>query len=129
MENLIKFIERTSEYLTEEEKLWTFMDPLRIYQQSLDLEKRDGKRICMFLDKKIELSPVLFNALYKMAKNPNISHDLVDDCDSDNERQIKHRINEKFKELGFGNIVVKQRKIDGYKINTNLIPQQFIIVK
>lgn len=129
MENLIKFIERTSEYLTEKEKLWTFMNPLRIYQQSLYLEKRDGKRICMFLDKKIELSPVLFNALYKMAKNPNISHDLVDDCDSDNERQIKHRINEKFKELGFGNIVVKQRKINGYKINKNLIPEQFIIVK
>lgn len=129
MENLIKFIERTSEYLTEEEKLWTFMDPLKIYQQSLYLEKRDGERICMFMDKRIKLSKVLFEALYKMAQNPNISHDLVDDCDSDNERQIKHRINEKFKELGFGNIVVKQRNIDGYKINTNLIPGQFIIVK
>ena len=82
MENLIKFIERTSDYLTEEEKLWTFMDPLRIYQQSLYLEKRDGERICMFMDKRIKLSKVLFEALYKMAQNPNISHDLVDDCDS-----------------------------------------------
>lgn len=129
MENLIKFIERTSEYLTEEEKLWTFMDPLRIYQQSLYLERRDGKRICMCMDKKIELSPVLYNALEKMAKNPNISHELVDDCNSDNERQIKNRINERFRKFGFKNVVVKQRNIDGYKINTNLIPAQFIIVK
>ena len=129
MENLIKFIERTSEYLTEEEKLWIFMDPLWIYERSLYLDKRDGKRICMFMNKKIELSPVLFNALYKMAENPNISHDLVDDYDSDNERQIKCRINKIFNEAGFENIVIKQRKIDGYKINTNLIPEQFIIVK
>lgn len=129
MENLIKFIERTSEYLTEEEKLWTFMDPLRIYQQSLYLERRDRKRICMFMNKKIKLSPVLFNALYKMAENPNISHDLVDDYDSDNERQIKCRINKIFNEAGFENIVIKQRKIYGYKINTNIIPEQFIIVK
>ena len=113
MENLIKFIERTSEYLTEEEKLWIFMDPLWIYERSLYLDKRDGKRFCTFKNKKIELSTVLFNALYKMAENPNISHDLVDDYDSDNERQIVHRINKKFHEQGFGSIVVKQRNIDG----------------
>ena len=108
-----------------------YADPVDYFKQCLYLRKIGNRGICMYKNKKIHLSPRLFEALFTMAEDTSKTHKLdtiirENGAAEDNERQIAARINKAFKKEGFTNIVKKEFR-DGYCINLDIIQDDFIV--
>lgn len=124
-----KFIEISQQCLDQEDLMYLLREPEWIIENSLYMDKRENKRFCSFNGKVLKLSRRLFEALYLLAKEPNKSH-YIDEYSYDNERQIIRRILKVFRNEGFTKkIITKIRGIEGYRINTSVIPEMFIITK
>lgn len=124
-----KFIEISQQCLDQEDLMYLLREPEWIIENSLYMDKRENKRFCSFNGKVLKLSCRLFKALYLLAKEPNKSH-YIDEYSYDNERQIIRRILKVFRNAGFAEkIITKIRGIEGYRINTAVIPEMFIITK
>ena len=109
-----------------------YADPTDYFKKCLYLRKTEFEQICMYLGKKIKLSDKLFNALFKMAEDTTRYHLFTKSYTSDmaipdNDRKIINRIKNKFKEAGFTTDFIKSKEHAGYKINTNFIPDSFVI--
>ncbi len=108
-----------------------YADPTDYFKKCLYLRKINNQEICMYKNKKIRLSPRLFNALFTMAEDTSKSHKLDkiyrdNGAAEDNERQIAARINKAFKNEGFTSIVKKEIRA-GYCINLDIIQDDFIV--
>lgn len=124
-----KFIEMTQQDFDNEDMINLLKEPEWIIENSLYMDNRENKCFCSFNGKVLKLSSRLFNALYLLAKEPNKSH-YIDKYSYDNERQIIRRIMKTFRDTGFKEkIITKIRGIEGYRINTSVIPEMFIITK
>lgn len=108
-----------------------YADPTDYFKKCLYLRKTDNQEICMYKNKKIHLSPRLFDALFIMAEDTSKTHRLDtiyrdNGAAEDNERQIAARINKAFKNEGFTSIVKKEIRA-GYCVNLDIIQDDFIV--
>lgn len=108
-----------------------YADPVDYYKKCLYLKKIGTQGICMYKNKRIHLSPRLFDALFTMAEDTSKTHKLdtiikENGAAEDNERQIAARINKAFRKEGFTNIVKKEIRA-GYCINLDIIQDDFIV--
>ncbi len=123
------FIETTQQDFSQEDLINLLRTPEWLIEHSLYMDNRENKCFCSFNGKVLKLSCRLFKALYLLAKEPNKSH-YIDEYSYDNERQIIRRILKVFRNAGFAEkIITKIRGIEGYRINTAVIPEMFIITK
>ena len=109
-----------------------YPNPVDFYKQCLYLRETEFEQICKYKGKKIKLSKILFNALFKMAENTSRYHLFTISYDSDraipdNDRKIINRIKKKFKEAGFDINFIKSKEHAGYKIDTEIIPDELVI--
>lgn len=124
-----KFIEMTQQDFSQEDLTTLLRAPEWVIEHSLYMDNRENKCFCSFNGKVLKLSSRLFESLYLLAKEPNKSHH-IDEYSYDNERQIIRRIIKVFRNAGFKEkIITKIRGIEGYRINTSVIPEMFIIAK
>lgn len=124
-----KFIEMTQQDFSQEDLTNLLRAPEWIIENSLYMDNRENKCFCSFNGKVLKLSCRLFKALYLLATEPNKSH-YIDEYSYSNERQIIRRIIKVFRNAGFKEkIITKIRGIEGYRINTSVIPEMFIITK
>lgn len=122
-----KFIEMTQPDLDKYELMTLLRGPEWTIENSLYLDKNKG--FCSYMGSVIKLSKRLLDALCILAEEPYKSH-ILDEYNYDNERQIVRRINKAFQSAGFKkSIIMKIRGIEGYKINTSILPEAFIITK
>lgn len=125
--DIVNFIEKSLEHFDEEDLIYLMRDPEWIIENSLYIDK--NKKFCSYMGKLINFTNRQFEAMYIMAREPNKSH-LLDEYSYDNERQILRRIMKAFREAGFKDkLITKLRNINGYKINTKVLPEAFIIIK
>ena len=127
--NIKNFIEATQQDFSQEDLIYLLRTPEWIIENSLYMDNRENKCFCSFNGKVLKLSCRLFTALYILAQEPNKSHH-IDKFSYENERQIIRRILKVFRNAGFTEkIITKIRGIEGYRINTSVIPEMFIITK
>ena len=127
--NIKNFIEATQQDFSQEDLINLLRTPEWIIENSLYMDNRENKGFCSYNGKVLKLSCRLFKALYLLAKEPYKSH-YIDEYSYDNERQIIRRILKVFKNAGFTEkIITKMRGLEGYRINTSVIPEMFIITK
>lgn len=122
-----KFIEMTQ----QDSDKYELMAILRGYEWLIDnsLYIDKNKRFCSYMGSVIKLSNRLLDSLCILAEEPSKSHH-IDRYSYDNERQIIRRINKAFQRAGFKkSIIMKIRGVEGYKINTSILPEAFIITK
>lgn len=125
--DIVNFIEKSLEHFDEEDLIYLMRDPEWIIENSLYIDK--NKKFCSCMGKLINFTNRQFEAMYIMAQEPNKSH-LLDEYSYDNERQIVRRIMKVFRNAGFKEkFITKIRGIEGYRINTSVIPEMFIITK
>lgn len=125
--DIVNFIEKSLEHFDEEDLIYLMRDPEWIIENSLYIDK--NKKFCSYMGKLINFTNRQFEAMYIMAREPNKSH-LLDEYSYDNERPILRRIMKAFREAGFKDkLITKLRNINGYKINTKVLPEAFIIIK
>lgn len=108
-----------------------YADPTDYFKKCLYLRRIENQEICMYKNKRIPLSPRLFDALFTMAEDTSKTHKLdtvikENGAAEDNERQIAARINKAFRKEGFTNIVKKEIRA-GYCINLDIIQDDFIV--
>ncbi len=108
-----------------------YADPVDYLKKCLYLRKIKTQGICIYKNKRIHLSPRLFDALFTMAEDTSKTHKLdtiirENGAAEDNERQIAARINKAFREEGFTNIIKKKIRA-GYCINLDIIQDDFIV--
>lgn len=108
-----------------------YTDPTDYFKKCLYLRKIGNQDICMYKNKRIHLSPRLFDALFTMAEDTSKTHKLdtiyrENGAAEDNERQIAARINKAFKNAGFTSIVKKEIRA-GYCVNLEIVPNDFIV--
>lgn len=120
-------------YTYEPDIIDYYADPTDYLKKCLYLEWMGNQRICIYQNKKIPLSPRLFDALYTMAEDTSKTHKLdtiirENGAAEDNERQIAARINKILKREGFPGIVKKERGA-GYCINLDIISDDFIVTR
>lgn len=127
--NIKNFIEATQQDFSQEELINLLRTPEWIIENSLYMDNRGNKCFCSYNGKVLKLSCRLFKALYLLAKEADKSH-YIDEYSYNNERQIIRRIFKVFRNAGFTEkIITKIRGLEGYRINTSVIPEMFIITK
>lgn len=127
--NIKNFIEATQQDFSQEELINLLRTPEWIIENSLYMDNRGNKCFCSYNGKVLKLSCRLFKALYLLAKEPDKSH-YIDEYSYNNERQIIRRIFKVFRNAGFTEkIITKIRGLEGYRINTSVIPEMLIITK
>ena len=109
-----------------------FIGPEAFYKKCLYLRKTKFEQICMYMDVEIKLSRRLFDALFKMTNNTSEYHLFTRDYKgngtaSDNDRKIINRIKNAFAKAGFTKNIIKSKEHAGYKINTDVIPDEFVV--
>lgn len=109
-----------------------YAEPVDYYKQCLYLRWTKDESICMFKNKSIYLSPRLYKALFTMAEDTTHYHLFTKDYNPDraildNDRKIANRIRKKFVEAGFSSNLIISKEHAGYKINTEILPDSFII--
>lgn len=127
--NIKNFIGATQQDFSQEELINLLRTPEWIIENSLYMDNRGNKCFCSYNGKVLKLSCRLFKALYLLAKEPDKSH-YIDEYSYNNERQIIRRIFKVFRNADFTEkIITKIRGLEGYRINTSVIPEMFIITK
>ncbi len=122
-----KFIEMTQPDLDKYELMTILRGYEWVIDNSLYIDK--NKRFCSYMGSVIKLSKRLLDALCILAEEPYKAH-ILDEYNYDNERQIVRRITKAFQNAGFKkSIIMKIRGVEGYKINTSILPEAFIITK
>lgn len=126
-------IENSMRKFSEEELICMLLDPIEHYKKCLYIRKTEYEQICYFKGVKIKLSKTLFEALFKMAEDTTrywlFSTDRKEvDCVPDIDRKRINRIKEKFKEAGFSADFIKSKEGFGYRIDTNILPLDLIVV-
>lgn len=116
----------------ERDMLDLYADPTDFFKKCLYLKETESEQICTYLGTKIDLSNIPFKALFKMAADTTRYHLFTTDRKEvnyipDADRKIINRIKNKFKEAGFSADFIKSKKSFGYKIDTEIIPDSFVI--
>ena len=109
-----------------------YNDPIEYYKKCLYIRKTEYDQICRFKGVEINITGLLFEALFKMAEDTTrywlFSTDRKEvDCIPDVDRKRINRIKEKFKEAGFSANFIKSKEGFGYKIDTNILPLSLIV--
>lgn len=121
-----------NQYTYELDMIDYYADPTDFFKKCLYLRETEFEQICTYLGKKIKLSNKLFKALFKMAEDTSRYHLFTKSYNPgmaipDNDRKIVNRIKNKFKEAGFNANFIKSKEHAGYKIDTEIIPDSFVI--
>lgn len=117
-----------------EDTMWLHADPLWIYEHALYFDIRFGRKFCSYKNKKISLSPKLFESAFIMASDPYKPHkfsdyDNANGAAPDNDKQIITRIKKAFEAAGFKDkLFKKERGVEGYQIDLNVIPKHLIVI-
>lgn len=109
-----------------------YNDPIEYYKKCLYIRKTEYDQICRFKGVEINITGLLFEALFKMAEDTTrywlFSTDRKEvDCIPDVDRKRINRIKEKFKEAGFSANFIISKEGFGYKIDTNILPLSLIV--
>ena len=126
-------IEKSTRKFENVELINMFSNPIEHYKKCLYIRKTEYDQICYFKGVKIELSKTLFEALFKMAEDTSKYHLFSTDIKEvksipDVDRKRINRIKEKFKEAGFSANFIKSKEGFGYKIDTNILPLDLIVI-
>ena len=130
---LIAILEKSTRKFENVELIHMLLDPIEHYKKCLYLRKIETDQICYFKGVKIKLSKTLFEALFKMAEDTSKYHLFSTDIKEvksipDVDRKRINRIKEKFKEVGFFPDFIKSKEGFGYKIDTNILPLDLIVI-
>lgn len=108
-----------------------FWGPEVFYKKCLYLRKTEDRNICCFKGIPVNLTPVLFETILELAKNPKkLYRIIIDDNEngaaSDTARKRIERIRKAFLKAGITENIITQNN-GKYKINLDVIAEDYII--